>query len=137
LIPLMRAGGLDVSWSAAGRFGGEAMWLPSALLPRYGVTWTTDCANVIVAHFHKDAIDVDCSFEIDGVGRVRSSYFDRWGDPDSTGTSAFHPFGVRVTGTATFDGLTIPSAGEAGWDFGADRWDPFFRYEITSLQPIT
>jgi hypothetical protein len=44
-----------------------------------------------------------------------------------------HPFGVEVTGQGTFDGVTIPTQGLAGWHFGTDRWESgmFFRYEIT------
>lgn len=65
-----------------------------------------------------------------------SIVFDRWGDPDETGVSNWHLFGVEVSGHATFGGLTIPSAGRAGWYFGTGRWDDgeFFRYEITDLQ---
>jgi hypothetical protein len=40
LIPVVRADGGDVSRSAAGRGSGEAVWVPTALLPRFGVTWT-------------------------------------------------------------------------------------------------
>lgn len=34
LVPVMRADGPDLSRSAAGRVAGEAMWVPTALLPR-------------------------------------------------------------------------------------------------------
>jgi hypothetical protein len=40
---------------------------------------------------------------------------DRWGDPDRTGTWAWHPFGGQITGYRCFAGLTIPSAGRLGW----------------------
>jgi len=63
--------------------------------------------------------------------------FDRWGDPDETGSWAWHPFGGEITGYRSFaGGLTIPSAGRFGWRFGTDRWaeGEFFRYEITKLQ---
>jgi len=41
-----------------------------------------------------------------------------------------------VTGSATFDGVTIPQAGRVGWFWGTDRWTKyeFFRYEITHLE---
>lgn len=70
---------------------------------------------------------------------MRSFTFDRWGDPDSTGTWAWHPFGGEVTGWRTFDGVTIPSAGRVGWFFGTDRWpsSEFFRYQITDLHLVT
>jgi hypothetical protein len=71
--------------------------------------------------------------------RVRSVVFDRWGDPDNTGTWGHHPFGFEVTGFSTFDGVTIPSAGRAGWFYGTDRWDEgeFFRAEITDYHLVT
>jgi hypothetical protein len=64
--------------------------------------------------------------------------FDRWGDPDGTGTWDLHPFGGEVTAYATFGGLSVPSAGRFGWFFGTDRWSQgeFFRYRITELQLI-
>jgi len=57
------------------------------------------------------------------------------GDPDDTGEWGVHPFGGEITGSRTFDGVTIPGAGRVGWLFGTDRWrdGEFFRYEITAL----
>ena len=56
-----------------------------------------------------------------------------------TGTWAWHPFGGEITGYATFDGVTIPSAGRVGWFFGTERWPAgeFFRYRITDLHLVT
>jgi hypothetical protein len=70
---------------------------------------------------------------------VRSVVFDRWGDPDSTGTWGHHPFGFEVIGHSSFDGVTIPSSGRAGWFYGTDRWDEgeFFRFEITDYHLVT
>jgi hypothetical protein len=44
------------------------------------------------------------------------------GDPDSIGKSGRYPFGFEATDYATFDGLTIPNAGRAGWFIDTDRW---------------
>lgn len=38
-IPVMSADGPDISRSAEGRFGGEGVWVPTTLLPRFGVEW--------------------------------------------------------------------------------------------------
>jgi hypothetical protein len=45
-------------------------------------------------------------------------------------------FGGQITAHATFNGLTIPSAGRFGWYFGTNRWSQgeFFRYRITELR---
>jgi hypothetical protein len=63
--------------------------------------------------------------------------FDRWGEPrGGTGPWGLHPFGGEISSYATFDGLSIPSAGRFGWFFGSDRWSQgeFFRYQITGLR---
>jgi uncharacterized protein DUF6544 len=138
IVPVARGDGRDVSRSAAARGGAEAMWVPTALLPRFGVTWTADDDTHITARYAVDQIGVEVHYTIDGDGRVRSVVFDRWGDPDQTGTWAMHPFGVDVTGYATFGGVTIPNAGNAGWFYGTDRWPEgaFFRFEITRLHLV-
>jgi hypothetical protein len=60
--------------------------------------------------------------------------FDRWGDPDSSGSFAWYPFGGEITGYRTFEGVTIPSGGRLGWFFGTDRWPAgeFFRYRSSA-----
>ena len=74
----------------------------------------------------------------DAAGRLQSSHYDRWGDPDDHGVWALHPFGVEIDGHHMFGGVTIPSRGTAGWHFGSERWDDgmFFRYEITGYELI-
>ena len=80
-------------------------------------------------------VDVQLHLTLDTNGQVVSARFDRWGDPRVEGTFADHPFGMEVTDYATFSGVTIPSAGRVGWDFGTDGWEKgeFFRYRITEL----
>jgi hypothetical protein len=138
LIPIVRAGGPDVSRSSAGRFGSEAMWVPTSLLPRFGVTWTVEDDTSIKATFSKDGLDIALHLELEGNGLMRSMHLDRWGDATNSGKFGLAPFGVDVTDHGTFDGLTIPRAGRGGWFHGTDRWDEgeFFRYEITALELV-
>jgi hypothetical protein len=139
LVRVMHADGPDVSRSAAGRVGAEAVWVPTALLPRFGVTWTATDLPHITASYTLDEVDIELHYTLGDDARVRSVVFDRWGDPDDTGTWGHHPFGFEVTGHATFDGLTIPSSGRAGWFYGTDRWHEgeFFRAEITDYHLVT
>jgi uncharacterized protein DUF6544 len=104
LVPVMRADGGDVSRSAAGRAGGEAIWVPTALLPRFGVTWTAIDDRHVTAQYRLDELDVELRIGLDERARIRSLVVDRWGDPDRTGTWGLHLFGLEVTGYATFDG---------------------------------
>jgi hypothetical protein len=124
----MAADGPDLSRSAAGRAAGEAMWVPTALLPRFGVDWSAADDRHLTARWRIDATQVELHLVVDAEGRLRAGVFQRWGDPDQTGTWSLHRFG----------GVSVPSTGRAGWFYGTDRWrqGEFFRYRITSLQLI-
>lgn len=138
LVPLVHGEGPDVSRSAAGRAGAEALWVPTALLPRFGVQWTADDEHHVAAHYRIGDLPLDVHYELNDDYRVLSLVLDRWGDPDRTGAWGWHPFGVEVTRHRTFGGVTIPSAGQAGWFFGTDRWPDgaFLRYEISDLELV-
>ncbi len=139
LVTVMHADGPDLSRSAAGRAGGEAIWVPTALLPRFGVRWSASGTDQVTVTNHIGAVPLESHYRLDADGRMRSFTFDRWGDPDNTGTWAWHPFGGEVTGWRTFGGVTIPSTGRVGWFIGTDRWPDgeFFRYQITDLHLVT
>ncbi len=138
LVHVMHADGPDVSRSAAGRVGAEAVWVPTALLPRFGVTWSATDPHHIMANYRLDDVAIELRYTLGDDARVRSVVFDRWGDPDSSGTWGHHPFGFEVTGYSTFDGVTIPSGGRAGWFYGTGRWSEgeFFRSEITQYHLV-
>lgn len=138
LLTVAHAEGVDVSHSAAGRGGAEGIWLPTALLPRFGVRWSAEGSDRITAAFSLGETRLELNLRIDERGRVVSLVFDRWGDPDGIGSFGEHPFGGEITAYATFGGLTIPSAGRLGWHYGTDRWPEgeFFRYEIIEMQPV-
>ncbi len=137
-IPVMRASGPDVTRSAAERAGGEAIWVPTALHPRAGVRWHALDHCRITAEFDVDErYPIALHLHVDEAGYPTSVVFDRWGDPDNTGTWRSCPFGVEFTRIDTVDGgVTIPVAGRAGWDYGTERWPAgeFFRYEITRYE---
>ena len=135
LVTVARADGPDVSRSTAGRAGAEAIWVPTALLPRFGVTWSATDENHITAHYQLGTTPVEVHLSLDSLGQIRSLVFDRWGDPEKTGTWGWHRFGGEITAYRSFAGLSIPGSGRLGWHFGTDRWPSgeFFRYEITSL----
>ena len=137
LFTVAHSEGEDVSRGAAGRGGAEGIWVPTAMLPRSGVTWKTKDDTHIVGSRMLGATPIDLELTIDDDGRITSLVFDRLGDPDRTGSLHWYRFGGEITGYRTFGGLTIPSAGRMGWHFGTDRWDEgeFFRFEITELAP--
>ena len=151
LVTVARAEGADVARSAAGRAGAEGIWLPTALLPRFGVRWAAPATDAegsgeprggapvdrVTAAFTVGETPLELELRLDAAGRVVSLAFDRWGDPGGAGAFGWHRFGGQITGYASFGGLTVPSAGRLGWFWGTDRWaeGEFFRYRITDLQP--
>jgi Family of unknown function (DUF6544) len=138
LVTVMHADGPDFSRAAAGRAGAEAIWVPTALLPRFGGRWSASGPDQVTASYRIADVPLEVQYQLDADGRVVSFVFERWGDPDNTGSWSWHPFGGEITGYATFDGVTIPSAGRVGWFFGTDRWpaSEFFRYQITDLHLV-
>jgi hypothetical protein len=137
-LPLARAAGPDVTRSAAGRLAGETIWLPTALLPRAETRWTVEGPDQITATHHLGATTTQVTYQLDPVGHITALAFDRWGDPDSTGSWNWHRFGGDLGGHHTLNGLTIPTVGRIGWHYGTTRWDTgeFFRFQLTSLDPL-
>jgi hypothetical protein len=137
LVTVAAGEGPDVARSAAGRAGAEGIWLPTALLPRFGVRWSAPAADRLTAAFSVGETPLELHLRLDRAGRISSLAFDRWGDPDGDGRFGWHRFGGQVTGYASFGGLTIPAAGRLGWGWGGDGWErgEFFRYRITALEP--
>ena len=114
LIRVVHAEGPDISRSAAGRAGAEAVCLPTALLPRFGVRWSATGDDQVTARYQVGETPVELQLRLDEVGRVVALAFDRWGDPGGGSGFGWHRFGGEVTGYASFGGLTIPSAGRLG-----------------------
>jgi hypothetical protein len=139
LVPVMGADGPEISRSAAGRVVGEAMWVPTALLPRFGVDWSAVDDHHLTARWRIDAHEVAMELVVDERGRLREGVFQRWGDPDRTGSFGLHPCGGEVAASATFGGVTVPGEGRAGWFYGTERWaeGEFFRYQLTSVELLT
>ena len=117
----------------------KPIWLPTTLLPRFGVRWSAGPGDQVTAGFRVGDTPVELRLRLDAARRIALLVFDRWGDPDNRGTFAQHRFGGEFTGYRSFQGLTIPSQGRLGWFFGQDRWlaGEFFRYQITDLEPVT
>ena len=138
IVPFMAAGGPDVSRSAAGRAGAEGLWVPTALLPRFGVEWQAESDTQIVGRFDLDGTPIELRYHVDHAGALTATSVRRWGDPNGGTDVDWHPFGGPVLATRTWSGSTVPSEGSVGWRPGTDRWADaeFFRYRITGLQPI-
>jgi hypothetical protein len=88
--------------------GGEAIWVPTALLPRFGVDWSAADDHHLTARWRIDTHEAALELVVDDQGRLREAVFRRWGDPDQTGTFGLYPCGAEVTAYATFGGVSVP-----------------------------
>lgn len=136
LIQVMQADGPDISRSAAARAAAESVWIPTALLPRFGVEWSAGDEGTITSRFAIGDHPMQITHSLDDIGRIRATTFDRWGDPDGSGKFGLHPFGGYFSAYTAFEGITIPSEGRLGWNHGTKGWSEgeFFRYRITDVQ---
>jgi hypothetical protein len=66
LLTVAHDQGSDVSRSAAGRAGAEAVWLPTALLPRFGVRWPATAGDRVTARYRVGSTPVEVTYHLDG-----------------------------------------------------------------------
>lgn len=131
LFPVVAASGPDISRSAAGRFGAESMWLPSALCGP-DVSWTPIDAGHVRARLAVQGYPIEFDVRVSDAGRLKDITLQRWGNP---GGGAFResPFGALAEAERTFEGYTIPTRLRVGWYYGTPRFEAegeFFRVTI-------
>lgn len=139
LVRVMSATGPDVSRSARERAAAEAVWVPTSMLPRFGVEWTVRGADLLSARIPVGEGGLRLDLSVSSGGRLASVSLPRWGDPGGSGRFGMHTFGGEFTDHGSFGGMTIPVEGRLGWHFGSDAWPEgeFFRFRITDLEPVT
>lgn len=131
LFPVLAASGPDISRSAAGRFGAEAVWLPSALC-RPDVSWTEVDSDHARARLMVQGHVVEADLGVDDAGELKTATLRRWGNPGG-GPFREESFGAVAEAERTFDGYTIPARLRAGWYYGTPRFETegeFFRAKI-------
>jgi hypothetical protein len=131
ILPFTSEAGADISASAAGRLAAELALLPTA----YDVaSWRPDGPDRFVGSMFIDGRAESVTFNVDREGRLREVRLSRWGSPLGLRYSRY-TFGVICLDEGTFDGITIPTAFNAGWFVGTERWSEgaFYRARIRSL----
>ena len=121
LLPLVNAGGPDITKSATGRVDIESLWLPSRLC-KHDVRWTSSDTDLIQGTFDRAGEPAPINFQLGPNGRLQRIWTQRWGNPDKLGYR-FLPFGAIAEQERTFGGFTIASRLRAGWFFGTDRYE--------------
>lgn len=134
VIPLVDAHDADTMRSAIGRFAGEWFWLPSALLPQQGVSWSAIDPQTIQASFKVEGEPITLTMVIDENGKLLKSFGSRWGDRTSDRHYAYIPFGGKFQSECTFGGFTIPSQIGAGWWIDSEQYFEFFQATVEQAQ---
>jgi hypothetical protein len=129
-IPVVRAGGPDVSRAARGRLAIESIWQPAALLPRPGVTWTGVDDRVARVAVDIDGERIPLTLTIGPDGGLHAVSMERWGNLTADGRFALIPFGADVAAERAFEGYTVPSRLAVRWWYGTARAFEFFRATI-------
>lgn len=135
VLPVDRATGAPPPRDAAQRAALGGLVLPTALLPRFGTSWTADGDDLIQATLRVHDVPVVLTLHIDGDGRPLEAVADG-GSRASLDRPSPQAVAVAFTSEGTADGLTVPRAGRAAHWVGHDHlWADAeqVRFKITSL----
>jgi hypothetical protein len=134
VFPIINSHDQNTVRSARGRLLIESIWVPTTLLPGFGVRWKVEDERHLVASIPFAGEKFDIKLEIDDEGSLRSANCLRFGDPDGDENWRLVPFGGSFTAEATFDEFTIPSEVHIGWKFGTPDYSEFFRGRLTDVE---
>lgn len=121
----------EIAEGALHRYLAEAPWIPTALLPSQGVTWTPidDASARATITAGATTVSADFFFAPDGtVSRVFTEA--RWRDVD--GRAVPTPWQGHFSHYAEMHGVKIPLNAEVEWLLD-DGPQPYWRGEITSV----
>jgi hypothetical protein len=134
-VPLVNAASSDISRSAAGRLAGEAVWLPSALLPDRGARWHAMDDETAMFVLDVGGESVETTITVDAEGRIRRASIRRWREDDGSGRPGYVRFDVDGwEGERTFGGYTIMTRFRAGWRLGEADEFAFFEAVIDEAE---
>lgn len=119
-----RSGTREMAIACLQRYLAEAVWMPSALLPRAGVAWTPIDDRTARATLADRGVTASVDFHFASDGDVVGISADRYRDVKGT------PVLTRWEGTwrehARIGGVLVPTAGEVAWVLPIGR-QPYWR----------
>jgi hypothetical protein len=123
-------GAPELNSGALQRFLGEAVWVPTALLPSDHVTWTARDDRSSIATLRDAGIAVSLVFEFDSDDRVVTIGGDRF--KENAGAYSVQRWVIRCDEHRERDGMLIPLRCEVSWINGAA--EPYWRGRIASIE---
>lgn len=131
LLPVVRSSGPDFRRSAVGRLLGEAVFVPSVLLPDRGGRWERVDATTARVKLRAGGEEVPLTLDIAPDGALQRVSLPRWNGDPRNGPVGYLPFVCdRMGEEGTFGGYTIPTRFRAGWSLGTPGAFPFFEARI-------
>jgi len=123
LVTVVDVGGSqEIAASALLRFLGEAVWMPTALLPSQGVRWTAIDAERARATISSGTVTVSAEFVFGPDGLIASmSSTERMFD-DGRNPPSVHPWGGNYRRYERREGMLIPQEAEVAWMLPAGRF---------------
>lgn len=130
LTMMDREGTPELAEAALQRWLGEAVWLPTALLPNASVRWEGIDDRCARATIGDHGIEASLLFHFGDHGEIERCNGDRYRDLD--GGPELTAWEGRFGEYERRDGMMIPGCGEAAWLTSAGR-APYWRGRITSV----
>lgn len=114
LVPVVHQHGTrEMAEASLQRWLAEAVWLPTALLPREGLTWSAVDARTARASVTDHGVSVWVDFEFADSGEIIGTSTLRYRDVN--GRPVLTPWKGRFWGYEQVGGVRIPREGEVGW----------------------
>jgi hypothetical protein len=120
----------ELNAGALQRFLGEAIWVPTALLPSATVTWTAHSERSAMVTLRDGATTVALVFEFNADGFVTTIQGDRF--KENNGAYTLQPWRIQCDEYRDRDGMVIPLHCEVAW-ITDGRPEPYWRGRITSI----
>ncbi|MGH8637757.1 MAG: DUF6920 family protein [Burkholderiales bacterium] len=118
-------GGCAMNAGALHRYLAEATWMPSALLPRFGIAWRPVDASRAVATLAEDKATVSLEFTFNGVGEV-TRVFTPVRFRATKGRFEPTPWMGTFTNYAARHGMWVPTEAEVSWQIDGE-WQACWR----------
>jgi hypothetical protein len=115
LVAIMdERGKAELNAGALQRYLAEAVWIPTALLPGEGVSWSAIDHNRALATLTDSGVTVSLEFRFNDAGEV-TEVFTPGRYREVNGKYKLTPWAGRFWGYAERDGMRIPLEGEVEW----------------------
>ena len=135
LVPVVDQHGTpEMAAGTLGRYLAEAVWLPTALLPSEGVTWTPVDDSTARATLSDRGTTVWIDFHFGAQGEIVRASTDRYRDVN--GTAVLMPWVGHFREYKRVRGVMLPTAGEAEWVLPEGRL-PYWRGRIASVEYLS